>query len=99
MWYTIKDSNDWLSKLAATYLGDPMLYPKIYEANKDVIADPDRVYGGEVIWIPIDDKPKPVAGPSSTSPSKSSNFKMDKNKIMIAGGASLGLIALVMLKK
>lgn len=50
-YYTI-ESGDTLSKLAKKYYGDPMQYPKIFKANKEVIKDPDLIYPGQKIRIP-----------------------------------------------
>ncbi len=51
LFYTI-ESGDTLSKLAAKFLGDPMRYPEIFEANREVIVDPDKIFVGQVIRIP-----------------------------------------------
>jgi nucleoid-associated protein YgaU len=50
--YTVKDG-DTLSNIAQKFYGDPDLYHKIYEANKDVIGDnPDLIKKGMVLTIP-----------------------------------------------
>jgi nucleoid-associated protein YgaU len=49
--YTIK-SGDTLSKIAKAYYGDPMKYPEIFEANREVIKNPDLIYPGQTIRIP-----------------------------------------------
>ena len=49
--YTIK-SGDTLSKIAKDYYGDPMKYPEIFEANREVIKNPDLIYPGQTIRIP-----------------------------------------------
>lgn len=51
VYYTVQ-SGDSLSKIAKAYLGDAMAYPKIFEANKEVIKDPDLIYPGQKIRIP-----------------------------------------------
>ncbi len=51
--YTIQ-SGDTLSKLAKKYYGDAMQYPRIFEANREVIEDPDKIYVGQKIRIPLD---------------------------------------------
>jgi LysM repeat protein len=48
--YEIK-SGDSLSKIAKNYPG--MTWQKIYEANKDVIKDPNLIYPGQKIKIPL----------------------------------------------
>jgi len=50
-YYTIV-SGDSLSKIAKTYYGNAMDYTKLFEANKEVIEDPDRIYPGQKIRIP-----------------------------------------------
>jgi len=49
--YTIK-SGDTLSKIAKEYYGDAMKYPVIFEANREVIKDPNLIYPGQQIRIP-----------------------------------------------
>lgn len=49
--YTIK-KGDSLSKIAKAYYGNAMKYPVIFEANREVIKDPDLIYPGQVIRIP-----------------------------------------------
>ena len=51
VYYTV-ESGDTLSKIAETYLGDAMAYPTIFEANREVIKDPDLIYPGQKIRIP-----------------------------------------------
>jgi nucleoid-associated protein YgaU len=41
-----------LSKIAEGYYGDKMLYPKIFEANRDVLSDPDKIEPGQKLRIP-----------------------------------------------
>ena len=41
--YTIK-SGDSLSKIAKQYYGDAMKYPVLFEANREVIKHPDKIY-------------------------------------------------------
>ena len=49
--YTIK-SGDSLSKIAKQYYGDAMKYPMLFEANREVIKHPDKIYPGQQIRIP-----------------------------------------------
>ncbi|MGB5569000.1 MAG: peptidoglycan-binding protein LysM [Sedimenticolaceae bacterium] len=51
VYYTIV-SGDSLSKIAKAHYGNAMDYPKIFEANKEVIKDPDLIYPGQKIRIP-----------------------------------------------
>jgi nucleoid-associated protein YgaU len=43
---------DTLSKIAENYYGDASLYPQIFEANKDVLSDPDKIRVGQKLRIP-----------------------------------------------
>jgi nucleoid-associated protein YgaU len=49
--YVIK-RGDSLSKIAKQYYGDAMKYPVIFEANREVIKDPDLIYPGQTVRIP-----------------------------------------------
>ncbi len=49
--YTIK-SGDTLSKVAKEFYGSANKYMFIFEENKGVIDDPDKIYPGQVIRIP-----------------------------------------------
>jgi nucleoid-associated protein YgaU len=37
---------DTLSKIAEKYYGDPSLYPQIFEANRDILTDPNNIQIG-----------------------------------------------------
>ena len=41
-----------LWKIAEHYYGDGSLYPKIFEANKDVLKDPNLIRVGQKLRIP-----------------------------------------------
>ncbi len=43
---------DTLSKIAEKYYGDPSLYPQIFEANKDILKDPNLIKIGQKLRIP-----------------------------------------------
>lgn len=49
--YTIQ-KGDTLWKIAASTLGKGARYPEIFEANREVILDPDKIYPGQKIRIP-----------------------------------------------
>jgi len=49
--YTVK-SGDNLSKIAKEVYGDANQYPKIFEANKPMLKDPDEIFPGQVLRIP-----------------------------------------------
>jgi nucleoid-associated protein YgaU len=50
-YYTIQ-SGDTLSKIAEEHYGDANAYDRIFEANREVIEDPDKIYPGQQIRIP-----------------------------------------------
>ena len=50
-WHEVK-SGETLSKIAQQYYGDARLYPKIFEANRDVLKDPDKIRVGQKLRIP-----------------------------------------------
>jgi nucleoid-associated protein YgaU len=43
---------DTLSAIAQRHYGKASEWPKIHEANRDVIKDPDKIYPGQKIIIP-----------------------------------------------
>lgn len=45
-------SGDSLSKIAKIYYGNAMKYPVIFEANKPMLTDPNKIYPGQVLRIP-----------------------------------------------
>jgi len=49
--YVVKPG-DSLSKISKKYYDDFMKYPEIFEANKEVIKDPDLIYPGQKLRIP-----------------------------------------------
>ena len=49
--YTVK-SGDTLSKIAKEHLGDANDYMKIFNANKGILSDPDKIKPGQVLTIP-----------------------------------------------
>jgi len=49
--HTVK-SGDTLSKIAKVHLDDPKRYPEIFEANRDVLDNPDVIKPGQKLKIP-----------------------------------------------
>jgi nucleoid-associated protein YgaU len=49
--YTVK-AGDTLSKIAKAHCGDANQYTKIFEANRDKLEDPDKIFPGQVLVIP-----------------------------------------------
>jgi len=45
-------SGDSLSRIAKREYGDAQKWPKIYEANRNIIKDPDLIYPGQELRIP-----------------------------------------------
>jgi nucleoid-associated protein YgaU len=50
--YTVKPG-DSLSKIAKEQLGNANLYMEIFNANKDVLTDPDKIKPGMVLKLPV----------------------------------------------
>jgi len=48
----VVQKGDTLSKIAQHYYGDASLYPKIFEANRDVLKDPNLIRIGQKLRIP-----------------------------------------------
>ena len=51
VYYTVV-SGDSLSKIAKAQYGDAMKYPLIFEANRPMLSDPDKIYPGQVLRVP-----------------------------------------------
>ena len=51
--YTIA-SGDTLGAIAQRYYGNASAYSRIFDANRTIIADPDKIYPGQTIRIPLD---------------------------------------------
>lgn len=52
--YYIVQPGDTLSKIAQQFYKNPNKYPKIFEANREVIKDPDLIFPGQKIRIPTE---------------------------------------------
>jgi nucleoid-associated protein YgaU len=50
-WHEVK-KGETLSKIAEQYYGDPGLYPKIFEANSDILENPNLIKIGQKLRIP-----------------------------------------------
>jgi nucleoid-associated protein YgaU len=50
-YYTVQ-SGDSLWKISQKFYGDGNKYQKIFEANKEVIKNPDLIYPGQMLRIP-----------------------------------------------
>lgn len=49
--YTV-EKGDTLSKIAKQHYGDANKYHQIFEANKPMLKDPDKIYPGQMLRIP-----------------------------------------------
>lgn len=49
--HTVK-SGESLSKIAKHYYGDPMKYKQIFEANTNILKNPDLIHPDQVLVIP-----------------------------------------------
>ncbi|NDV15839.1 LysM peptidoglycan-binding domain-containing protein [Muricauda sp. TY007] len=49
--HTVK-SGESLSKIAKHYYGDPMKYTKIFDANTNILKDPNVIHPDQVLVIP-----------------------------------------------
>jgi nucleoid-associated protein YgaU len=47
-------SGDTLGGIAKKYYGKASMYTRIHEANKELIPDPNKIYPGQKIKIPMD---------------------------------------------
>ena len=50
-WYVVK-KGDTISKISREYYGDPNLYVTIFEANRDILKDPNLIKVGQKLRIP-----------------------------------------------
>lgn len=48
----VVQKGDTLSKIAGEFYGDPTLYPRIFDANRDLLVDPNRIKPGQKLRIP-----------------------------------------------
>jgi nucleoid-associated protein YgaU len=46
------EKGDTLSGIAKRLYGNANLYPRIFEANKPMLSDPDKIYPGQVLRVP-----------------------------------------------
>lgn len=51
-WYTVA-RGDTLSKISKEFYGDANKYMRIFEANKPMLASPDKIYPGQMLRIPM----------------------------------------------
>ncbi len=51
-WYQVK-SGDTLSKIAREFYGNANEYNRIFEANRPMLSNPDKIYPGQMLRIPV----------------------------------------------
>ncbi len=49
-------SGDTLGKISKQYYGKSSLYMRIFDANKPMLKNPDKIYVGQMLRIPTDEK-------------------------------------------
>ncbi|MBM3249559.1 MAG: LysM peptidoglycan-binding domain-containing protein [Candidatus Omnitrophica bacterium] len=57
--YTVQ-KGDTLQKISQKFFGTTKKWTKIYEANRDVLKSPDKVYPGMTLNIPVSAKPEGI---------------------------------------
>ena len=50
--YHVVAKGETLGKIAEKFYGDSSLYKDIFEANKDVLKDPNKIFPGQKLRIP-----------------------------------------------
>lgn len=65
--YTVVKGDN-LSKIAKHFYGKASAWPKIFEANRDLLDDPDRIKPGQVLKIPPAETPAEAAAPTDATP-------------------------------
>ncbi|MEB1610323.1 LysM peptidoglycan-binding domain-containing protein [Xanthomonas campestris pv. campestris] len=45
-------AGDSLSSIAKRHYGDGNLWPRIFEANRETLKDPDKIFPGQVLQLP-----------------------------------------------
>ncbi|MER5886837.1 peptidoglycan DD-metalloendopeptidase family protein [Streptomyces sp. NPDC001941] len=88
--YTVK-TGDTLGDIARQVLGDKSQWRKLYDANRDRVADPNLIYPGQVLRIPAGEgatAPAPRPKPAIPSPDKPITGSVKERAAAVA--ASLG---------
>jgi phage tail protein X len=52
--YYVIERGDTLSHIAQRYYGKASSWPRLFEANREVIQDPDKIFPGQKIRVPLD---------------------------------------------
>ena len=99
-------SGDTLSRLTLKYYGDAFLWPDLYEINQGVIGpNPDKLNVGVELKMPkhlntklstVDDLYEKISdAPNIVAAMLKKEGKFDTNKVLVAGGAVLIALALL----
>ena len=56
-------SGDTLSGIAGETFGDAEGWESLFEANRDRISDPDLIFPGQTLLLPVEETPAPIAAP------------------------------------
>jgi nucleoid-associated protein YgaU len=51
--YHVVESGDTLGHIAKRYLGNASAYMTIFEANRSILDDPNKIYPGQKLLIPM----------------------------------------------
>ena len=62
-------SGDSLSKIAKQEYGDASKWPQIFEANKDILKDPNKIFPGQKLKIPAPGSASAKPAATTTRPS------------------------------
>ena len=52
--YTVRDG-DTLQSIAKKFYGTTKRWKEIYEANKEIVKSPDKIYPGQIIEVPLEE--------------------------------------------
>ena len=90
--YTV-EAGDSLSKIAEKTLGDASRWQEIYEANKDTIKDPNKIYVGQKLIIPDGEEPAaPAPAPVETQSATASVVGYENETVTVTITVSGGKI-------
>ncbi|RJP28720.1 MAG: LysM peptidoglycan-binding domain-containing protein [Candidatus Omnitrophota bacterium] len=56
----VVQKNDTLQKISQKFYGTTKKWNKIFEANKEALKSPDRIYPGQTIMVPVENMKEPA---------------------------------------